>query len=220
MDEQDMAEVREDFVRAAERAEAAGFDHLEIHFAHGYLLASFLSPLTNQRQDEHGGSIENRLRFPLSVYDAVRAVWPAHKPISVRLSATDWKEGGLSEADLLAAAHLLEARGVDLLDVSSGQTVADQRPVYGRLYQTPFSELLRLEVGIPTITVGNVTSFEDINSVLVAGRADLVALARGHLFDPYLTRHAAYRFEHPMPWPEQYLSAARYNARFKLSPDE
>ena len=179
--------------------------------AHGYLLASFLSPLTNQRDDEYGGSAENRARFPFEVVEAVRAAWPAHKPLSVRVSATDWFPGGLSEEDLLFVARGLGQRGVDLIDVSAGQTVPDQRPRYGRLFQTPFADLVRLETGLATMAVGAVATYEDVNSVLIAGRADLVAIARGHLYDPYFTRHAAHAQGTPLPWPDPYLSLTRYN---------
>jgi len=215
MDRGDMDRVKADFVRATERAEAAGFDLLELHMAHGYLLASFLSPLTNQRDDEYGGAIEDRLRYPLEVLDAVRAAWPAHKPLSVRISATDWKEGGNTGDDAVAIAKALKAHDVDIVDVSAGQTVPDDDPQYGRLYQTPFADRIRLEAGIPTMTVGNVSSYEDVNSILAAGRADLCVLARAHLWDPYWTRHAAYELGYPTPWPNQYSPMNRYTPRFK-----
>lgn len=201
-----MDRVIEDFRAAAIRAERAGFDMVEIHMAHGYLLASFVSPLTNRRTDGYGGAIENRMRFPLEVFDAVRAVWPAEKPMSARLSATDWMPDGLSEADLLAAARLLRAHGVDLIDVSAGQTVPEQRPVYGRMFQTPFADLVRQTTGLATMAVGNITTADQVNTILAAGRADLVALARPHLADPYFTLHAAAAYErHEQPWPNPYL---------------
>lgn len=210
----DMDAVRDDFVRAAKMAEEAGFDLLEIHFAHGYLLNTFLSPLTNRRTDEYGGALDNRLRYPLEVFDAVRAAWPEHKPISVRISATDWRPGGFTPADAVAVAAALKAHGCDIVDVSAGQVVADQAPVYGRLFQTPFSERVRLEAEMPTMTVGNISSFEDVNSILAAGRADLCVLARAHLYDPYWTRHAATQQGYEMPWPKPYSTIDGYEPRF------
>jgi anthraniloyl-CoA monooxygenase len=208
MDRADMDRVRDEFVRAAQYAEQAGFDMLEVHMAHGYLLASFLSPLTNVRTDEYGGSLENRLRFPLEVFDAVRAVWPAHKPISVRLSAVDWVDGGLEIEDAVAVSRTLREHGCDLIDVSSGQTAPESRPVYGRMWQTPFAEQIRNEARIPTLAVGNISSADQVNSILAAGRADLCALARPHLDDPHWTLHAAAAqgFE-AMKWPVQYGAA-------------
>ena len=210
----DMAAVREDFVRAAGMVEAAGFDLLELHFAHGYLLASFISPLTNRRQDQYGGSLENRMRFPLEIFDAVRAAWPAHKPMSVRISAVDWAPGGMEPEDAVAVARLLGAHGCDIMDVSAGQTVPDAQPVYGRLFQTPFSDRIRQEAGIATMAVGNISSYADVNTILAAGRADLVALGRAHLWDPYWTRHAARELGWPLPWPPQYAALDRYTPRF------
>ena len=210
----DMDEVREAFVRAALMSVDAGFDILELHYAHGYLLASFISPLTNRRSDEYGGSLEQRMRFPLEVFDAVRAVWPAERPISVRISAVDWAPGGMESADAVAVARLLKDHGCDILDVSAGQTVADQRPVYGRLFQTPFADRIRHEAGLPVMTVGNVSSFTDVNTILAAGRADLCVLARAHLWDPYWTRHAAFELGYEMPWPDQYETMMRYRPRF------
>jgi anthraniloyl-CoA monooxygenase len=204
----DMDRVRDEFVRAARMADEAGFDLLELHMAHGYLLATFISPLTNRREDEYGGSIANRLRYPLEVFEAVRAAWPAGKPISVRISGTDWKEGGLSSADRVALGRIFKERGVDAIDVSGGSTVPDQRPVYGRMFQVPFSEEIRLEAGIPTMTVGNVQDADQANTILAAGRADLVVMARPHLLDPYLTLRAAARYGYEgHPWPSQYLPA-------------
>ena len=213
MDRSDMDGLRDDFVRAARMADQAGFDLLELHFAHGYLLASFLSPLTNRRADEYGGSMVNRLRFPLEVFDAVRAAWPAAKPISVRLSATDWKEGGLQPADAVEIAKALRVHGCDIVDVSAGNTVPDQAPAYGRLFQTPFSDRIRHEAGIATMTVGAVSSYADVNSILAAGRADLCVLARAHLYDPYWTRHAAREQGVELPWPDQYVPVASYVPR-------
>lgn len=216
MDAADRAAVRAAFVRAAERADRAGFDMIEIHMAHGYLLASFLSPVTNQRTDAYGGNTLNRLRFPLEVLEAVRAVW--RKPISVRISATDWIPGGVETTDAIAIAAALKAAGADIIDVSSGQTAPNSKPEYGRLYQTPFAEAVRLEADIPTMAVGNISSYEDVNSILAAGRADLCLLARAHLFDPYWTRHAAFEQHHPMRWPAPYSSIDRYTPRMEWSP--
>jgi anthraniloyl-CoA monooxygenase len=203
----DMDVVREEFVRSARFALDAGFDMLELHLAHGYLLGSFLSPLTNRRPDRYGGDIAARLRFPLEVFSAVRAVWPRERPLSARISACDWADGGLSEEDLLAIAGALKQTGADVLDVSTGQTVADQRPVYGRMWQTPFADKVRNEVGIPTIAVGNIFEADHVNSIIAAGRADLCALARPHLSNPAWTLSAAaeQRF-HDQSWPEPYLS--------------
>ncbi len=211
----DLANVKADFASAAHRALAAGFDLLELHCAHGYLLASFLSPLTNQRSDEYGGSLENRLRYPLQVFDAVREVWPQGKPVSVRISATDWVDGGTSGAEAVQIARAFKDHGCDLIDVSAGQTVPEQRPRYGRLFQTPFADRIRHEAGIATMAVGAISSFADANTILAAGRADLVALARAHLFDPYWTRHAAQDFGVRLPWPDPYSSINRYTPRFR-----
>jgi anthraniloyl-CoA monooxygenase len=215
MDRADMDRVRDEFVLAAELAEEAGFDIIELHAAHGYLLGSFLSPLTNRREDEYGGSLENRLRYPLEVFAAVRAVWPEEKPMSVRISATDWMEGGFSPADAVDVARAFKALSCDIIDVSAGQTVAEQQPVYGRLFQTPFADRVRHEAEIPTMTVGNISSYADVNSILVSGRADLCVLARAHLFDPYWTRHAAYEQGYALPWPDPYGALQRYTPRFK-----
>ncbi len=215
LDRTGMDSIRADYVRSAQMADEAGFDLLEVHMAHGYLLGSFISPLTNQRSDEYGGSIENRMRFPLEVLAAVRAAFPAHKPISVRISATDWHPAGITPQETLSVARMLKTAGVDLIDVSTGQTDPGSKPVYGRLYQTPFAERLRLEVGIATLAVGNISSYSDVNSIIAAGRADLAALARAHLFDPYWTQHAAAEQDVPTHWPPQYQSVSRYRARFK-----
>ena len=203
----DMDKVVADFVRSARYADEAGFDMLEVHMAHGYLLASFISPLTNHRRDEYGGPIEARMSFPLEVFNACREVWPDHKPTSVRLSASDWSPGGLSGNDLVAAARILKDAGADLVDVSTGQTVAGQKPVYGRMYQTPFADLVRHEVGIATMSVGNITTPDQVNTILLQGRSDLVALARPHLANPYFTLHAAAHYGYkPQPWPKPYLT--------------
>ena len=204
----DMDRVRGEFVRAARYAEEAGFDMLELHMAHGYLLASFISPLTNARSDAYGGSIENRMRYPLEVFRACRAVWPEPKPMSVRISATDWAPGGLSGDDLMALARMLKDAGCDLIDCSSGQTVSQQKPVYGRMYQAPFSDWLRNELGIATMTVGAITTADQVNTLLAAGKADLVALARPHLANPYFTLQASAWYQHQAQfWPPPYLTA-------------
>jgi anthraniloyl-CoA monooxygenase len=203
----DMDAVRDEFVRSARFALDAGFDMLELHFAHGYLLGSFLSPLTNQRQDQYGGDVAARLRFPLEVFSAVRSVWPAVRPLSARISACDWAPGGLSDGDLLAIARALKEAGADVLDVSSGQTVVDQQPVYGRMWQTPFADRVRNEIGIATIAVGNIFEADHVNSIIAAGRADLCALARPHLSNPAWTLSAAAEQKyHEQVWPEPYLS--------------
>jgi anthraniloyl-CoA monooxygenase len=213
---EDMRQAEADFAAAAGLAEEAGFDLLEVHMAHGYLLASFISPLTNERTDEYGGSLENRMRFPLAIFAACRAVWPAHKPMSVRISAVDWMPGGMSPDDAVEVARLLTAHGCDIVDVSAGQTVHDQRPVYGRLFQTPFADRIRQETGVATMAVGNISSYMDVNTIIAAGRADLCLLARAHLFDPYWARHAAWMQGWPLAWPDPYRSVERYNPRFEF----
>lgn len=215
MDRADMERVRDDFAAAAERGLEAGFDLVELHMAHGYLLSSFISPLTNRRQDEFGGSLENRMRYPLEVFDAVRAVWPEEKPMAVRISAVDWVPEGLQPEDAIEIARSLKAHGCDLVDVSAGQTVPHAKPVYGRQFQTPFADRIRHEAEIATMAVGNISSYMDVNTILAAGRADLCALARAHLWDPYWTRHAAYEQSYPLPWPPPYISLERYTPRFK-----
>lgn len=212
----DMDEVVADYVQATERAVEAGFDLLEVHMAHGYLLASFISPLTNERDDEYGGTLEDRMRFPLEVFDACRAVWPDDLPMAARVSAVDWAPGGMMPEDTVEVARLLAAHDCDVVDVSSGQTVPYQRPRYGRLFQTPFADRIRHEVGIATMSVGNISSWMDVNTVIAAGRADLCLIARAHLFDPYWTRHAAHMLGYPLPWPDQYKSVERYTPRFEF----
>jgi anthraniloyl-CoA monooxygenase len=207
MDRDDMDRVRDDFVAATRRAVAAGVDWLELHCAHGYLLSSFLSPLTNRRDDEYGGSHENRARFPLEVFRAIRAVWPSDRPTSVRLSCHDWTEGGNTPADAAIFAAMFKEAGADLIDCSSGQVWKEERPVYGRLFQTPFADLIRNEVGIETIAVGAISEADHVNSILAAGRADLCALARPHLADPAWTLHEAARIGvTSVAWPKQYVS--------------
>ena len=204
----DMDTVIGDFVQATERSHRAGFDMLELHCAHGYLLASFLSPLTNTRVDKYGGAIENRLRFPLEVFTAMRAVWPEEKPMSVRISASDWKDGGISEEDVIFTARALANAGCDLIDVSAGQTVANQEPVYGRMFQVPFAESVRNVANIATMAVGSITDQGQVNTILHARRADLVAMARPHLWDPYFSRKAAawYGVKDNQGWEKQYLA--------------
>jgi anthraniloyl-CoA monooxygenase len=212
MEEPDFAEVTAQYVRATELAEAAGFDMLELHMAHGYLLSSFLSPVSNRRSDRYGGGLAERARFPLEIVDAVRASWPAGKPLSVRISATDWVSDGFDVDDAVAFSGLLEEHGVDVVDVSTGQTTPDARPEYGRSYQTPFADAIRHRTGIPTIAVGAISSYDDVNSILLAGRADLCALARPHLYDPAWTLHSAAEQEYDgdgVTWPIQYRSGSK-----------
>lgn len=201
----DMDTVKQAFVDATRRAAEAGFDWLELHCAHGYLLSSFISPLTNKRGDEYGGSLENRLRYPLEVFHAIRAVWPAEKPISVRISAHDWAEGGITPDDAVQIARHFKAAGADMLDCSSGQVTKQEKPVYGRMYQTPFADRIRNEGGIPTIAVGNIFEADHVNSIITSGRADLCALARPHLSNPFWTLHEAAKLGFAeMPWPKPY----------------
>ena len=203
----DMLTLTEQFVVATRRAATAGFDWLELHCAHGYLLSSFITPLMNQRTDEFGGSLENRCRYPLEVFTAMRAVWPASLPMSVRISAHDWAPGGNTADDAVAIARLFKAAGCDVIDVSSGQTTRAAKPVYGRMYQTPFSDRIRNEVGIQTMAVGAITEADQANSIIAAGRADLCAIARPHLADPAWTLHEAAKLQsQAVDWPRHYLS--------------
>ncbi|QTP60012.1 bifunctional salicylyl-CoA 5-hydroxylase/oxidoreductase [Billgrantia antri] len=206
MDRTDMDRVRDEFVAAARMAERAGFDMLEVHAAHGYLLSSFITPLTNRRDDEYGGSLANRMRYPLEVIRAVRQAWPAHKPLSVRISANDWVgDEGVTPDEAVEIARLLQAAEVDIVDVSAGQTSTRARPVYGRMFQTPFSDRIRNETGMATMAVGNIYQADHVNSILMAGRADLVCLARPHLADPYWTLHAAAGIQdRECDWPAPY----------------
>ncbi len=210
-----MDRIRDEFVQATERAARAGFDMLELHCAHGYLLASFLSPLTNRRSDDYGGNVENRMRFPLELFAAMRAAWPPERPMSVRVSGTDWKDGGLNEADLIAISEGFEAAGCDLIDVSAGQTVPDQSPVYGRMFQTHLSEAVRNVKKIATMTVGAITEAAQVNTILHTRRADLVAIGRPHLWNPYFTHQAAawYGVRNEPAWSKQYLTGAAQAAR-------
>ena len=218
---QDMAAIKQSFVDATRRAAQAGFDWLELHCAHGYLLASFISPLTNLRTDAYGGNIENRCRYPLEVFTAMRAEWPAHLPMSVRISAHDWAPGGNTADDAIVVARLFHNAGCDVIDVSSGQTTRDAKPVYGRMYQTPFSDRIRNEVGIATIAVGAISEADHANSIIGAGRADLCAIARPHLADPAWTLHEAAKLaSRAVEWPRQYLSGRdqlyRETAKLKM----
>ncbi|MEQ1863075.1 MAG: FAD-dependent monooxygenase [Micropepsaceae bacterium] len=208
LDRAAMDRIKSEFVAATRRSDRAGFDMLELHCAHGYLFASFLSPITNRRTDSYGGAIENRLRYPLEVFKAMRAVWPEAKPMSVRISASDWAHGGISEDDVIAIARAFANAGADLIDTSSGQTVPDQKPTYGRMYQVQFAEAIRNVTGIKTMAVGAITEPAQINTIIACRRADLVALARPHLVDPYFTRKAAAWYGVKTPTPPQYLSGA------------
>jgi anthraniloyl-CoA monooxygenase len=217
----DMEKVRDDFVRAAEMANHAGFDWLELHYAHGYLMSAFITPVTNKRTDEYGGSLENRMRFPLEVFRAVRKVWPDDKPMSVRISANDWVgPDGISPQDAVDIARILTDAGVDMIDVSAGQTSKRARPVYGRMFQTPFSDRIRNEAGVATLAVGNIYDPDHVNSILMAGRADLVCLARPHLADPYWTLHAAANLGYEgATWPKPYWPGRDQLQRLKSRPD-
>lgn len=212
LDRAGLAAVREQFARAARRADQAGFDLLELHCGHGYLLSGFLSPLTNHRTDAYGGPLRNRLRYPLEVFDTVRAAWPDDRPMTVRISATDWAEGGTTAEDAVEIARAFVAHGADAIDVSTGQVVAEERPEFGRSYQTPYADRIRNTVCVPVIAVGAISSWDDVNSLLLAGRADLCALARPHLYDPHWTLHAAAEqgYGGPgAPWPPPYRAGSR-----------
>jgi anthraniloyl-CoA monooxygenase len=217
----EMDDIRDEFVRAAEMAARIGFDWLELHYAHGYLMSSFITPLTNRRTDEYGGSLANRMRYPLEVFRAVRSVWPEEKPISVRVSAHDWVgPDGIQPQDAVNIARMLGEAGVDLVDVSAGQTSTRAQPVYGRMFQTPFSDQIRNEADIATLAVGNIYEPDHVNSILMAGRADLVCLARPHLSDPYWTLHAAAALRYPgLSWPKPYWPGRDQLFRLKTRPD-
>ncbi|KAF0173243.1 MAG: anthraniloyl-CoA monooxygenase [Rhodobacteraceae bacterium] len=213
MDRNDMDAVLRQFIKAVEMAEGADFDMIELHAAHGYLISSFISPLSNLREDEYGGSLENRMRFPLEVFREMRRYWPGHKPMSVRISANDWVDGGVTPAEAVEIARMFAAEGADIIDVSAGQTSTEARPIYGRMFQTPFSDRIKNEAGLATMAVGNITEAEQVNQILLAGRADLVCLARPHLADPYWTLHAGVQQgDAGTQWPLPYL-AGRDQAR-------
>jgi anthraniloyl-CoA monooxygenase len=208
MTREDKERVKADFVRTARLAAEAGFDWLELHAAHGYLLSSFISPLTNERDDEYGGGLENRCRYPLEVFRAVREAWPRHLPMSVRISAHDWVPGGLTPQDAVDVAKMFKAAGADMIDVSSGQVSRKEQPVYGRMFQTPFSDRIRNEAKIPTIAVGAISEADHANSIVAAGRADLCAVARPHLANPAWTLLEAARIGFTdIDWPKQYRAA-------------
>jgi anthraniloyl-CoA monooxygenase len=204
---EDMDRIEKDFVRATREAATAGFDWLELHCAHGYLLSSFISPLTNSRTDDYGGSLENRCRYPLRVFRAMRAAWPQDKPMSVRISAHDWVEGGITPDDAVEIARLFKAAGADMIDCSSGQVSKQEKPVYGRMFQTPFADRIRNEARIPTMAVGAIFEADHANSIIAAGRADLCAIARPHLANPAWTLNEAAKIGfHDIDWPRQYAA--------------
>ena len=215
MDRADMDRVRDAFADAARMADEAGFDIIELHCGHGYLLSSFISPLTNRRGDDYGGPVENRMRFPLEAFRAVRDAFPADKPVSARISAFDWVDGGTTEEDAVEIGRLFKQAGLDILDVSTGNVVAGGRPTVTGLFQTPFSEKIRREAGIPTMTVGNITGPAEINDIIENGRADLCVVGKGHLYDPYFARHAARALDTDGPdWPRQYGRGAGFTPSF------
>jgi anthraniloyl-CoA monooxygenase len=212
----EMAEITAQFIAAAEAGARAGFDALELHCAHGYLLSSFLSPLSNRRTDDYGGALPDRLRYPLEVFDAVRAAWPAERPMSVRISATDWCEGGNDVEDAVEIARAFAEHGAHAIHVSTGQVVKEETPAFGRSYQTPYADRIRNEVGrrygVAVIAVGAISSYDDVNSILLAGRADLVAVGRPHLYDPHWTLHAAAEQGYTgdgATWPAPYRAGSR-----------
>lgn len=221
MDRADMDMVRGQFVKAAEMAARVGADMIELHAAHGYLIASFISPVTNRRTDEYGGSFDNRMRYPLEVFKAMRAVWPKDKPMSVRISANDWIDGGVTPDEAVEIARAFRQAGADIIDVSSGQTDPGEKPIYGRMFQTPFSDRIRNEGGIKTMTVGNISDYDQVNGILMAGRADLVCLARMHLADPFWTLHAAVdQGDAESEWPAPYKGGRDLLFRLKQRQQE
>jgi anthraniloyl-CoA monooxygenase len=208
----EMAEIREQFVAATRAAQRCDFDLIELHCAHGYLLSSFISPVTNRRTDDYGGSLAGRLRYPLEVFGAMRAAWPADKPMTVRISATDWCPGGITGDDAVEIARAFQAAGADAVDVSTGQVTPEEAPAFGRSYQTPFADAIRNQAGIATIAVGVISSYDDVNSIILAGRADLCALGRAHLYDPNWTLHAAAEQGYDGPaaaWPDPWRAGSR-----------
>jgi anthraniloyl-CoA monooxygenase len=211
MDRADMDMVKDQFIAAVKAADKAGFDMIEMHAAHGYLLASFISPIPNKRSDEYGGTVENRMRYPLEIFHAMRAVWPDAKPMTVRISAHDWMgEQGVNPEDAVAIAQMFKDAGADAINVSSGQTDKAEQPIYGRMFQVPFSDRVRNELGVPTLVAGNIYEPDHVNSTLMAGRADLVLLARPHLADPYWTLHAAVELgDTAQNWPAPYEGGRR-----------
>ncbi|KRW93717.1 bifunctional salicylyl-CoA 5-hydroxylase/oxidoreductase [Paracoccus sp. MKU1] len=222
MDRADMDMVRDQFVAATGMAARAGFDMVELHAAHGYLISSFISPLSNRREDEYGGSLENRMRYPLEVFRAMRDAWPAEKPMSVRISANDWVgDEGVTPEEAVEIARRFAAAGADIIDVSAGQTSTGARPIYGRMFQTPFSDRIRNEAGLATMAVGNITEADQVNGILLAGRADLVCLARPHLADPYWTLHAAVEAgDEAAAWPLPYLAGRDQALRLRSRAQE
>jgi anthraniloyl-CoA monooxygenase len=216
MTRRDMDVVRDQFVRATRMGLAANFDMIELHCAHGYLLSSFITPVSNRRRDEYGGSLENRLRFPLEVFAAMRDAWPADRPMSVRVSATDWTDDGLSGDESVLVSRAFHQAGADIIHVSAGQTTPRARPVYGRMFQTPFSDRIRNEGRLPTIAVGNITEADQVNAIIASGRADLCAVGRPHLADPSWTLHAAAQLGYrDQWWPVQYLSGKEQLERLR-----
>ncbi|WJS86974.1 bifunctional salicylyl-CoA 5-hydroxylase/oxidoreductase [Paracoccus sp. TOH] len=222
MDRADMDRVRDQFAAATGMAARAGFDMVELHAAHGYLISSFISPLSNRREDAYGGSLENRMRYPLEVFAAMRAAWPAEKPISVRISANDWLgDEGVTPEEAVEIARMFAAAGADIIDVSAGQTSTEARPIYGRMFQTPFSDRIRNEAGLATMAVGNITEADQVNGILLAGRADLVCLARPHLADPYWALHAAVEAgDEAAAWPLPYLAGRDQALRLRSRAQE
>ena len=211
MTEQEIQALPGLYVKGAERALAAGFDLLELHCAHGYLLSSFISPLSNRRNDAYGGPLEHRMRLPLEVFAAIRRAWPADRPIAVRISAVDWEDGGHEIADAVAVSRMFAAAGADIIDVSSGM-VTNRRPPDSALFQVPFAERIRKDAGIATMAVGNIETGAQMNDIVANGRADLCVVGRGHMYDPYLARHIARELGYEMPWPGQYVRGARFRA--------
>jgi anthraniloyl-CoA monooxygenase len=216
-----MDTVLRPFIKATEMAEGADFDMIELHAAHGYLISSFISPLSNVRTDEYGGSLENRMRYPLEVFREMRRYWPGHKPMSVRISANDWVDGGVTPAEAVEIAQMFAAEGADIIDVSAGQTSVDAKPVYGRMFQTPFSDRIKNEAGLATMAVGNITEADQVNQILLAGRADLVCLARAHLSDPYFTLHAGAALgDRAVDWPKPYYAGREQALRLAQKQQE